>query len=33
VKALGKPGVNLHLVVDFHEGSKHLPIVVLKPAA
>jgi hypothetical protein len=33
VKVRGKPGVNLQLVVDFHQGRKHLPIVTLKRVA
>ena len=33
VKVRGKPGVNLQLAVDFHQGRKHLPVVVLMRAA
>jgi hypothetical protein len=29
----GKPGVNLQLVVDFHQGRKHLPVVTLRQVA
>jgi putative transposase len=32
-KVRGKPGVHLELIVDSHEGRKHLPIVTLKRAA
>jgi len=32
-KVRGEPGVNLQLVVDFHQGRKHLPIVTLKRVA
>lgn len=32
-KVRGKRGVNLQLVVDCHQGRKHLPIVTLKRAA
>jgi len=28
-----QPGVRLQLVVDYHQGRKHLPIVTLKRAA
>jgi hypothetical protein len=33
VKVRGKQGVNLQLVVDFHQGRKHLPVVTLRPVA
>jgi hypothetical protein len=33
VKVRGKPGVNLQLVVDFHQGRKHLPVVTLRQVA
>jgi hypothetical protein len=33
VKVRGKPGVNLQLIVDFHQGRKHPPIVTLKRVA
>jgi len=29
----GKPGGNLQLVVEYHEGRKHLPIITLKRVA
>ena len=32
-KVRGEPGVRLQLVVDFHQGRRHLPIVTLKHAA
>jgi putative transposase len=32
-KVRGQPGVRLALVVDYHQGRKHLPIVTLKRAA
>ena len=32
-KVRGKPGVQLRLLVDFHHGRKHLPIVTLKRVA
>ena len=33
VKVRGKPGVDLQLVVHFHQGRKHLPIITLKRVA
>ena len=33
VKARGKQGVNLQLVVDFHQGRQHLPVITLKQVA
>ena len=33
VKVRGKPGINLQLVVDFHQGRKHLPVVTLRQVA
>ena len=32
-KVRGKPGGRLELVVDFHQGHRHLPVVTLKYAA
>jgi len=32
-KVRGNPGVRLQLVVDFHQGRGHLPIVTLKRVA
>ncbi len=32
-KVRGRPGVHLRLLVDFHQGRKHLPIVTLKRVA
>jgi len=28
-----RPGDNLQLVVEYHEGRKHLPIIMLKRVA
>jgi putative transposase len=33
VKVRGKQGINLQLVVDFHQGRKHLPVVTLRQVA
>ena len=33
VKVRSRPGVNLKLIVDFHQGQEHLPIVVLERSA
>jgi transposase InsO family protein len=32
-KVRGEPGVRLQLVVDFHQGRKHLPVVTLRQVA
>ena len=33
VKVRGEPGTRLQLMVDFHQGRKHLPVVTLKRVA
>jgi hypothetical protein len=33
VKVRGKQGIDLQLVVDFHQGRKHLPVVTLRQVA
>ncbi len=33
VKVRGKQGINLQLVMDFHQGRKHLPVVTLRQVA
>ena len=32
-KVRGEPGLRLQLVVDFHQGRRHLPIITLKRVA